>query len=212
MADENICLQLLGGALVVLSLILVYCWCKKNDRDGMGNMVPYSSSSLHGSYQNVSPNWKEGLGGMTRDFGSLGFMREGMLSFDNNRGFDTPNTAVTNTPKLVESMHGISNTVQNRHPQNKRLSDSVTNLRWESDASIGDESPGTGSTGYGNPGQMGNRAQHRISQIIGGDVITPMKPTNINSCNSHSNDQLLKTDTQFQPQWGDNYMRPAMTI
>jgi hypothetical protein len=213
MADEDIYLQLLGGALVILSLMLVYCWwSKKNVRDGMGNNIPYSSSSPHGSFQNISPSWKEGLGGMTRDFGSLGFMKEGYLNFGSGHDYSTPDAAIRDTPQLVESMHGMSNSVQNRHPQNKRMGDSVTNLRWETDASIGNESPGPGSTGYGPPDQYGNRAQHRISQIIGGDVITPMKPTPMNACNSHSNDQLMKTNTEFRPQWGNNYMRPATTI
>ena len=219
MADDDTNLQLLGGALIVLSLALLYCWWNKNKREGLAK-PDWSMSPVYGHFRQMdglAPKWlaKEGMGGMNPDLstlGDLGRSTEGMLSIAGVGTFSTAGQVMTRTPKLAESMHDMYNPIQNRHKgrQAHEEHNDAMQVRWQADAGIGHDDVDPGSTGYGHYSQSGTRAHHRASQLVGADVLTPMKPVTVKGCNSHSYDQLLNTD--YQPQWGINHMHPMVTI
>ena len=193
-------LQLLGGALIVLSLTLLYCWYKKkSDRDSRGRY--------------------EGMKTYADKFRSP---FEGMLANKITRA-QAEAMRSQNVPGVSfnGSMHDLESYTANRHSlPDSLLRADVTGLRWQTEGMENgdmtaffdgnyDEAraqlqglPDNSNLDY----EAGCVAGASVKKISG-DILTPMRPNTGSACASHSLDQLTMTDTaanygQVGMNWG----------
>lgn len=164
-------LQWLGGALIVLSLILLYCWSsKKNKYEGY---VPLRGGYLHGARR------------MTDGF--------------------SPSTINTHLPDLNlqknRNLNDMENYVVNRHTlDTERKNSNVMGMRWNSEAFVsGRADEDQFSSGYDDPNYQDKILTRRAEELVGSDIMTPMKPNVSRLCGEvapMSSMQILHVDSK----------------
>lgn len=192
--NEKDNLQLLGAALIVLSLALLYCWYKKQNKTrGRGH------------------SWYEGMGNSYAD--------NVPSKFEGLRSKNVPGLSFAE-PKSMHDLEGLA--VNRNPPSDQELRSNVTGLRWAVDGmDTVDTSAMFESDTYEKArfASYMNKSGNHASGIdlerfyedidnnrpISGDVVTPFKPLQGSSCKSHSGDQLTMTEA------GVNYGSTATT-
>lgn len=181
---QNNNLQIVSGVLIVLSIVLLYCWWVKK-----------CNNDCNKSYMRGSPLYTQGpMYGQPVDWNKLSH-KEGMLNFGELGKFDSVVDVMNKMPK-VESMQDMTNNMTNRHY--KMNTYDVVNHRWSSDANVAEPLIGSGRTGEND------------NLVLGSDIITPSKPVLDHHDRSLSADQILMTD--YTSQWGTNQMPTNVSI
>lgn len=175
--NESDNLQLLGGALIVLSLALLYCWYKNSNNQ-------YSLFEGMTTYADKQRSRFEGMSGQkARTTASGGSMhdQEGLTVNRNPPSEQQRRANVTGLRWAVEGMHTPDQSAMfdrdNYEAYRIMLSRDPTGTKW----SMEDINEFYENTG-------GNRP-------VSGDVLTPFKPLPLSNCNSHSGDQMTMTES-----------------
>ena len=192
MADDNV--QLLGGALIVLSLALLYCWWKKNSKKTL---------RVTGGYSKYRAEPKSRSFTTANEF-------EGMRSL-NLQALDFEDT------KPV-SMHDIEGLANNRViPGKEQLRQDVTGLRWQVEGMQAKDDTAA-FDGFEEPDYSNMRAKSFGMNVdpssasireLKGDIETPLRPSQNSACNSHSHDQLTMVDNAMEFGNRDMYWNDA---
>lgn len=172
-SDDTDNLQLMGGALIVLSLALLYCWWSKQSK-------------------------QNGCGRRYEGFKS--YIKDHTSKFEGARSKYTPGLTF-NTDKQA-SMHDLEGMAVNRNPltdQQKRSQ--VTGLRWQVEGMENVDMTDMFDRSYDDArGLVQNSSSSEYGNVRGpnrplsADILTPMKPNPGSTCASHSLDQLIMTD------------------
>jgi hypothetical protein len=183
--EETTRLKLLGGVLIVLSVALLYCWCSKQRKNS--NMY-------------VKPRWVDG---MSND--KLNSMQPHSLS-----------ELYYKSKPDTDSMHDRENFVMNRHPPTKtQLRNDISGLRWSTESMVGSNTAVdsvylSGYPTYSDSDTDSNgRSLTRQQEIVGGDVMTPLKPLGRVDCSTLSYDILTKTN--YGPEYEPEYATGAVS-
>lgn len=182
-------LQMLSGALIVLSLALLFCWYSKQ-------RSYFSGSDKYGTFR--------ALEGMGMDIDQLGLMnkkaRRGYLpdlQMSNNSGFDPTR----------QSLHDMVNPgVQFHVPQRMRDKIRHTNMLWSSEAFVAspeDMAVGDADSMYA----MNNEDIQMLNKggvVIPSEIVTPLKTDvgDMSDCNSVSTSVMQLQNTDYMPQYG----------
>ena len=178
MADQEEAnrLRLLSSVLIVLCILLLYCyWNKNNEGRRYDRFTPLQQDVHYGGMKYTD--------GMTsKQLDSLPGMklsaRDGMNDKENNL-------------------------VNRHHPTTAQMRSNLTGLRWESEVFTPGGSITENKSHYTTYedsvlDDMG--AAIRAQQITGADVLTPLKPGTRIKVNSHGGDILKLTD--YRPMYG----------
>ena len=184
MSTEPEKLQLLGGALIVLSLALLFCWYSKQ-RSAFAN-------DRYGSFGTL-----EGL-----DVGQLGLMNKQAnraylpgLNFK-KAGFDNSRA----------SLHDMVNPgVQFHLPANVKGKVDQTAMRWSADAFVGSSDPAV-ATNYNDADYLMNNSDVAVLNkggvVIPAEIITPGRPEDAQDCGSLSTSAMQLQNSDYMPQYG----------
>lgn len=176
-------LQYVGGALIVLSLALLYCWWGKNNSNQYERLTPLRDQGTYGSFRTV-----EGMTAKQR--ASLPELSDNLAN--------------------VKSMNDRENYSPNRHlPTSKQMRTNVTGMLWQTEAftpgnSTEDPKSELMHSGYDDDADV-NILMQRQQELVDDEVVTPLKPGEAIKLNSLSGDILQLTD--YAPQYGPSMGR-----
>jgi hypothetical protein len=179
-------LQLLGGALIVLSLALLFCWYSKQ-RSAF-------RSDRYGSFGTL-----EGL-----DAGQIGLM----TAQEKRAYLPGLNFKQAGSDNSRASLHDMVNPgVQFHLPANMKGKVDQTAMRWSADAFVGSADNAMAATNrYNDANYLMNNsdiaALNKGGVVIPSEVITPARPEDALDCGSLSTSAMQLQNSDYMPQYG----------
>jgi hypothetical protein len=180
----------LSGALIVLSLLLLYCWYVKSRRQGFKKKRQGFIGYLDGDDMS---------GGFRQTDGFSPKLRHEYL----------PGLKLRN-----DSLHETENHLVNRHqPSKKEKASDVMLSRWKAEG-FNVSSWDDAISGYPTVSQSDYNITNRAQEVIKDEILTPLKSKLDSSCLNTGSMQLLnmELDPQYKPEYGQSRSYDTVSI